>query len=210
MAALHIDPVYGSGRRKSQLQRDCEELSGILEKWLEYEGHLRTMGPDRNSYSKTNPDATFFRMKDDHMRNGQLKPGYNVQICVNSEFITGIGVYDDRNDVNTFEPFMKTLIEKHGQKYDIAVADAGFESLANYRFLDGIGIGSFIKPTNYEQMKTKKFKRQIGRRENMAYDLRAEGGAGRRAAQGEPSFAASGGPAVRLGGMNIWQILNAR
>ena len=31
-------------------------------------------------------------MKDDHMRNGQLKPGYNVQFAVNSGFITGIGL----------------------------------------------------------------------------------------------------------------------
>ncbi|MDR0491243.1 MAG: IS1182 family transposase, partial [Oscillospiraceae bacterium] len=170
MAALQINLAHGKGHRKSQLQRDHEELSGILEKWLEYEGHLRIMGPTRNSYSKTDPGATFFRMKDDHMRNSQLKPGYNLQICVNSEFITGLGVYADRNDVNTFESFMKTLIKKHGQQYEIALADAGYESLANYRFLDSIGIDSYIKPSNYEYMNTKKFKKQIGRRENMAYD----------------------------------------
>ena len=45
------------------------------------------MGESRNSYSRTDPDATFMRMKDDHMRNGQLKPAYNVQIAVNSEYI---------------------------------------------------------------------------------------------------------------------------
>ena len=170
MAELNIEQVHGRGHRKSQLQRDYEELSSLLEKWLKYEGQLRTMGSDRNSYSKTDPDATFFRMKDDHMRNGQLKPGYNFQICVNSEFITGLGVYADRNDVNTFEPFMNTLIEKHGQRYEIALADAGYESLANYRFLNSIGIDSFIKPANYDYMKSKKFKKQIGRRENMAYE----------------------------------------
>jgi hypothetical protein len=109
-------------------------------------------------------------MKDDHMRNGQLKPAYNIQVCVNSEFITGIGVYADRSDVNTFESFMASLIERHGQKYEAVSADAGYESLANYRFLDSVGIASYIKPTNYEQMKKKKFKRQIGRRENMAYE----------------------------------------
>ena len=51
---------------------------------------LTIIGADRNSNSKTDPDATFIRMKDDHMRNGSLKPGYNVQIGVNSEYITGI------------------------------------------------------------------------------------------------------------------------
>ena len=170
MVELGIKPVYGKGRRKSQIQRDNEELSGIFEKWQEYEGHLRIMGPDRNSYSKTDPDATFHRMKDDHMRNGQLKPAYNIQVCVNSEFITGIGVYADRNDVTTFQSFVDTLTEKHGQRYEIALADAGYESLTNYRFLDSAGIASFIKPSNYEQMKTRKFKKQIGRRENMTYE----------------------------------------
>ena len=72
--------------------------------------------------------------------------------------------------MNTIEPFINTLTEKHGQQYEIAVTDAGYESLSNYRFLDSIGIASFIKPTNYEYMKTRKFKKQIGRRENMAYD----------------------------------------
>ena len=170
MATQGIEPVHGKGRRKSRLQRDYEELDALLEKWLKYEEQLRIMGPDRNSYSKTDPDATFLRMKDDHMGNGQLKPGYNVQICVNSEFVTGIGVYADRNDVNTLESFMNTLIDKHEQQYEIASADAGYESLANYRFLDSVGIDSYIKPSNYEQMKTKKFKKQIGRRENMTYD----------------------------------------
>ena len=66
MAELQINPVCGKGHRKSQLQRDCEELSSILEKWSQYEEHLRIMGPNRNSYSKTDPDATFQRMKDDH------------------------------------------------------------------------------------------------------------------------------------------------
>jgi len=170
MVSLGIIPVYGRGHRKTQVQRDYDELNGMLEKWLQYDEHLRIMGPDRNSYSKTDPDATFHRMKDDHMRNGQLKPAYNVQACVNSEFITGIAVYAERADVNTFESFVTALIKHHGQQYKVVSADAGYESLANYRFLDSIGIGSYIKPATYEYMKTKKFKKQIGRRENMPYD----------------------------------------
>jgi hypothetical protein len=65
---------------------------------------------------------------------------------------------------------MNMLIEKHGQRYGIALADAGYESLANYRFLESIGVDKFIKPTTYEQMKKKKFKKQVGRRENMTYE----------------------------------------
>ena len=65
------------------------------------------MGEGRNSYAKTDEDATFMRMKEDHMRNGQLKPGYNVQIAVNSEYITGIEAFSDRNDVRTLRPFLR-------------------------------------------------------------------------------------------------------
>ena len=61
-------------------------LDRLCQRWEHYEESLQTMDAGRNSYSKTDPDATFMRMKDDHMGNGQLKPGYNVQIAVNSEY----------------------------------------------------------------------------------------------------------------------------
>ena len=86
--AAGISFVHGSGKRKSGEQRVWEKLHTLLERWQKYEGQLSTMGEGRNSYSKTDEDATFMRMKEDHMRNGQLKPGYNVQLAVNSEYIT--------------------------------------------------------------------------------------------------------------------------
>ena len=135
-----------------------------------YEEQLRTMGEDRNSYSKTDTDATFMRMKEDHMRNGQLKPAYNVQIAVNSEYITGIDVFSNRTDVGTFIPFMHKLEMAHQQRYEEVTADAGYESLDNYLYLEANGQMCFIKPSNYEAQKTKKFKSQIGRIENMKYD----------------------------------------
>ena len=110
------------------------------------------------------------RMKDDHMRNGQLKPGYNVQIGVNSEYITGIEVYSDRTDYGTMVPFMRTMQKKHGKKYKSTTADAGYERFYNYLFLEANGQLSFIKPANYEQQKSSSFKKQIGRMENMTYD----------------------------------------
>lgn len=61
---------------------------------------------NRNSYSKTDVDATFMHMKDDYMRNSQLKPAYNVQIGVESEYITGIGIFQDRNDIATLIPMI--------------------------------------------------------------------------------------------------------
>lgn len=128
------------------------------------------MGNGRNSYSKTDHDATFMRMKEDHMRNGQLKPGYNVQAAVNSEFITGIDVFSNRTDFGTLIPLLRTMQKRHGAKYEEVTADAGYESLDNYLYLEQNGQTSFIKPSNYEQKKSKKFKKQIGRIENMTYD----------------------------------------
>ena len=162
--------VHGKGKRKSPEQCCWEELYDLSQRWEGYENSLKIMGESRNSYSKTDPDATFMRMKDDHMRNGQLKPAYNVQIAVNSEYITGIDVFSDRNDYGTLVPFLKHLQRCHRIRYKEVTADAGYESLENYLFLEENGQVSFIKPTNYDARKTKKFKKQIGRIENMTYD----------------------------------------
>lgn len=104
------------------------------------------------------------------MRNGQLKPAYNVQIGVNSEYITGIELFPDRTDVRTLQPFLKKLEQFHHARYEEVVADAGYESLENYLYLDSTGQTCFIKPTNYEQRRSKKYKKQIGRVENMEYN----------------------------------------
>ena len=103
------------------------------------------------------------------MHNGQLKPGYNVQIGVNSECITGIDVFSDRNDVHTLQPILKKMERFHQTRYEEVVADAGYESLENYLYLDRTGQYCFIKPTNHDQKKKNKFKKQIGRMENMTY-----------------------------------------
>lgn len=162
--------VFGKGSRKSEEQRQWETLDELRRKWEGYEKSLEIMGESRNSYSKTDPDATFMRMKEDHMRNGQLKPAYNVQIAVNSEYITGIDVFSNRTDFGTLVPFLKQLQHYHEEKYEEVTADAGYESLENYLYLEENGQLSFIKPSNYEAKKTKRFKEKIGRIENMAYD----------------------------------------
>ena len=165
-----IEFVHGIGRRKSPEQHAWEKINDLLTRWEDYEKKLFMMGNTRNSYAKTDPDATFMHMKEDHMRNGQLKPGYNVQIAVNSEYITGVAAFSNRTDSGTLQPFLRQLERQHGQKYQEIVADAGYESADNYLFLEGNGQFSFIKPINYETQKKKKFRSQIGRRENMPYD----------------------------------------
>ena len=165
-----IDFVSGKGRRKSEEQRQWEVLDGLRQRWKECEESLRIMRDDRNSYAKTDPDATFMRMKEDHMRNGQLKPAYNVQIAVNSEYITGLEVFSNRTDLGTLVPFLSRIQMMQQAKYREVTADAGYESLENYLFLEQNGQTSFIKPTNYEAKKTAKYRKQIGRIENMKYD----------------------------------------
>jgi len=165
-----IDFVSGKGRRKSEEQRQWETLDGLRQRWKECEESLHIMGDDRNSYAMTDPDATFMRMKEDHMRNGQLKPAYNVQIAVNSEYITGLEVFSNRTDFGTLVPFLSRMQMMHRAKYKEVTADAGYESLENYLFLEQNGQTSFIKPTNYEAKKTAKYRKQIGRIENMRYD----------------------------------------
>lgn len=61
----------------------------------------------RNSYSKTDNDATFMRVKEDPMRNGQLKPAFNLQIATSNQFILGYDVYQNPTDTKTFPTFIK-------------------------------------------------------------------------------------------------------
>lgn len=161
--------VHGIRKRKTQLQRSMEQLDEYLEKLKEYTKKLYTLG-SRNSYSKTDPDATFMRMKEDAMLNGQLKPAYNIQHGVDSEYITWVDISSHPTDTLTLIPFLKDM-EKHlGFKYTEIVADAGYESEENYLFIEENGQTAYIKPQNYEISKTRKYKKDISRRENMEYD----------------------------------------
>ena len=161
--------VHGCGRRKSRLQRSIETLEGYMEKLKEYTQKIYNCG-DRNSYSKTDPDATFMRMKEDHMMNGQLKPAYNLQHGVDSEYITWLDVTQRPTDTRTLIPFLKDMEEHLSFRYRDIVADAGYESEENYLYMEENGQVAFIKPNNYEKSKTQKYKKDIGRMENMAYD----------------------------------------
>jgi transposase len=165
----NIEFVHGIGKRKSNLQRFVEELMDYYERQRKYDTHNRLFD-GRNSYSKTDPDATFMHMKDDHMRNAQLKPGYNIQIGVESEYITGVGVFQDRNDIATLIPFLNDMKSKLGTSYKNVIADSGYESEENYLYLEENEQTYYIKPQTYEKWKKRSFKKDISKRENMNYD----------------------------------------
>ena len=164
-----IEFVHGTGSRKTELQRQMESFQNYLERQETYDQHAVLLD-GRNSYSKTDTDATFMRMKDDHMRNGQLKPAYNVQLGVEGEYITGLGLFPDRNDTTTMIPMLEEMRSYLGVSYRNVIADSGYESEENYKYLEQHGQGCYIKPQNYERSKTKKSKNAIGRWENMQYD----------------------------------------
>ena len=161
--------VHGKGKRKTAIQKHVETLEGGQQKLAEYEEQLRICG-ERNSCSKTDHDATFMHLKDDHMQNGQLKPAYNLQHGVDSQYVTWVGIFPNPTDTNTLIPFMKDMEEHLPFKYKDVCADSGYESEENYLFLEQNGQLAFIKPSNYEISKTRGFKNDIGRRENMTYD----------------------------------------
>ena len=97
-------------------------------------------------------------MKDDHMRNGQLKPAYNVQIGVESEYITALGIFPDRNDTTTLVPLLERIHCKLSLRHRKLVGDAGYESEKNYAYLEEHGQACFIKPQNHERSRTRRFK----------------------------------------------------
>jgi len=164
-----IEFVHGIGKRKSKLQKFYEDFQEFYNRQEKYNTHNQLFD-ERNSYSKTDPDATFMHMKDDHMRNSQLKPGYNVQIGVESEYVTGIGIFPDRSDTTTLIPFLKNMECNLGVKYKNIIADSGYESEENYLFLEEMKQIYYIKPQTYEKWKKKSFKNDISKRENMIYD----------------------------------------
>lgn len=169
MKKEHIEEVHGSGKRKTTAQRLIEKSREASAKQKTYEKHLNILGA-RNSYAKTDHDATFMRMKEDHMKNGQLKPAYNIQVAAHSEYILGIGVFQNPTDTLTLRPFLNELEALHGQKFQYIVADAGYDGEENLAFLEEHGYRSCIKPSSYEKEKTRKWKNDIGRAENMRYD----------------------------------------
>ncbi len=165
--------VHGTGRRKTRLQKSIETLETYIAK-LKYYSKMLSVCGDRNSYSKTDPDATFMRLKEDAMLNGQLKPAYNLQHGVDSEYITWLDISPRSTDTRTLIPFLKDMELYLPFQYQEIVADAGYESEENYLFLEENGQLAYIKPQNYEISKTRKYRRDIGRMENMEYDEAAD------------------------------------
>lgn len=121
-----------------------------------YEMQEKMLGEGRNSYSKTDPDATFMRMKEDHMKNGQLKPAYNVQISTNNQFIASYSIHQKTTDTNTLKSHLATHIKSLGVKPASVTADAGYGSQENYQWLKNKGITAYVKDRDFDRNQKKK------------------------------------------------------
>lgn len=170
-----IELVSGKGKRKTRLQRLSEWVDQCLAKLKQYTNDIHICG-NRNSYSKTDHDATFMHMKEDYMRNGQLKPGYNVNVATCSDFIIGSYISSDRNDVHTLIPFMEQLRKNYaGRNIGSVVVDSGYESEENYCWFEAHPETElYVKPSNHEAAKHRKYRTDISRRENMAYNAQTD------------------------------------
>lgn len=138
-------PETKDGRKSlRERKKQVRDLQSEASKLQDYDDKIAVMG-DRNSCSKTDPDATFMRMKEDAMNNGQTKPGYNLQIGTENQFITDFGLFQNPGDTFTMIPFLKSFEARYGHLPNTAVADSGYGSEENYRFMEESDMEAYVK-----------------------------------------------------------------
>lgn len=134
-----------------------------------YKEQLATMGT-RNSYSKTDPDATFMRMKEDAMLNGQLKPGYNVQISTENQFITNFGIYQRPGDTLTMIDYLESFTKRYGMQSDRIIADSGYGSEENYEYMLRNGMTPYVKYNMFHVEQRRAYRNDPFRVSNLFYN----------------------------------------
>lgn len=150
-----VERINAALKDKDVDARVRQKLNYAKKHWPEaldkYEAQERILGEGRSSYSKTDPDATFMRLKEDHMKNGQLKAGYNVQISTNNQFIASYSLHQKSNDTNTLKSHLSSHIKNLGVKPLSVTADAGYGSEENYQWLKSKGITAYVKDRDFDR-----------------------------------------------------------
>ena len=144
--------VRGKGHRIVLEAKEYFMLCDYLVKVLEYEEKESICGKNRNSYFKTDHDATAMCMKDDYYSGlgSNMKAGYCIQLAVSKGIILDYYISQDRSDTKTLIPFLEAFKSDY-EHYPINIcADAGYESLMNYEYLNSNNIGNYVK-YNYWQ-----------------------------------------------------------
>ncbi|WP_179860967.1 IS1182 family transposase [Bhargavaea cecembensis] len=165
----------GIRRKRSVIRRKLKSVrDDFIPRKEKYAAQLEVCGEDRNSYSKTDPDATFMRMKEDHMKNGQLKPGYNIQMATENQFVLFYSVHQRPTDTRCLIPHMEAYRETALPMPKRIVADAGYGSEENYLYLlgeeDGEAVADFLIPYNtYLKEQSRSYKKNAYNAKNWAY-----------------------------------------
>ena len=152
-----------------QQRKQIKELDSAVEKMAEYDHKKEVLG-SRNSYSKSDEDATFMRMKEDAMLNGQLKPGYNVQISTENQFITNYGIYQRPTDTETLIDYLESFKERYGIKSKEVVADAGYGSEQNYNYMLENEMVPYVKYNYFHKEQKRKQRNNPYLQQNLIYD----------------------------------------
>lgn len=145
------DFVHGSGKRKTQVQRLYERIDQSRRKLKQYQQRIDICGSKRNSYSKTDQDASFMRMKRDYMGNDQLLPAYNVQMGICDGYIAVYDIFQYAADSDCFQPLMDRYKQQYGFYPKYPVADAGYGNFNNYLYCAEHGMEKYMKFTMYEK-----------------------------------------------------------
>lgn len=130
-------------KKKRSLKKQTAVMKAQLSSIKQKE---KTMRKDRNSYSSTDPDATFMMMKE-----GYIAPGYNIQLATEHQVILGYGVFSDRNDQKLLQPMIEEVEVRTKKKPEAVLADAGYGRKMNYRYLKNQKIAAYIPNQSYEQ-----------------------------------------------------------
>ncbi len=171
-SALEQVPEPSTQEEKAALKKtrkQLKELEGHRDKLQEYDNHLKTL-QGRNSYSKIDKDATFMRMKEDAMRNGQTKPGYNLQIGTENQFITDFALFPNPTDTLTMIPFLQSFPNRYGRPAHTVVADSGYGSEENYRFMEENGMEAYVKYNRFHMEQRPRFNPDPFKAENFYYN----------------------------------------
>ena len=143
-------PVKGKDERKTQRRKLKKVLRKVKDDFSvraeKYESYQETF-EGRNSFSKTDTDATFMRMKEDHMKNGQLKASYNLQITTENQFVLHYDVFSNPTDTKTLLP----LLETYPHDLKTVVVDAGYGSEENLLRLDEKKVNHLIKYAMFDK-----------------------------------------------------------
>ena len=156
-------------RARRKKERELRQLEQMGAKLGDYDSKLELIG-GRNSMSKTDPDATFMRMKEDAMNNGQTKPGYNLQIGTENQFITDFGLFPNPTDTLTMPLFLTSFMRRYGRMASTAVADSGYGSEENYRFMEENSVEAYVKYNYFHKEQKRPFRNDPFRIENLHYN----------------------------------------